>query len=260
MWNKNFIASISCVILTLPVAGESSQPITYMNESYDAIELADSLSPLIPLNAWTPRLIPEPHPSLNRLSENDYLQAARELGVEVATIKAVVFIEAGPSRRGFSSEEVPIVNFDLNLFRNFARRKGIALTKFKNSNPEVFAPLNKQKYGSIQNAQLARLHSAMAIDSIAAQEATFWGMFQIGGFNWKKCGCSSIEEYVRLMSTSERDQLELFVKFILSRKLERYLQAKNWAGFALRYNGKSYARHGYHKRLAKAYRNFVSKK
>ncbi len=262
MHSRNLIAHIFIftLILSLNATGETVIPTNSTDDNDYAIEIADSLSPLISFYPWTPQLIPKPHPSLARLTETDYKQAARELGVEVATIKAVVFIEAGPSRRGFSSEGIPIVNFDLNLFNSLARRRGIVLTKFKKSNPEVFAPLNKQKYGTTQKAQLARLYSAMDIDSTTAKEATFWGMFQIGGFNWDRCGCSSVDEYVELMSTSEHDQLELFVKYILSRKLERYLQAKNWSGFALRYNGKSYARHGYHKRLAKAYRNFVSKK
>ncbi|WP_289641173.1 N-acetylmuramidase domain-containing protein, partial [uncultured Muribaculum sp.] len=84
----------------------------------------------------------------------------------------------------------------------------------------------------------------------------FWGMFQIGGFNWKKCGAESPVDFARRMSTSEKEQLELFVNFLKSNNLAKYLKAKNWAGFALRYNGPSYAKRGYHTRLAKAYSKY----
>ena len=93
----------------------------------------------------------------------------------------------------------------------------------------------------------------MSINPHAAIEGTFWGMFQIGGFNWKKCGAASPEEFVRLMSRSERDQLELFAEFIVNSGLLSSLKAKNWRKFAAGYNGPSYASRGYHTRLAKAY-------
>ncbi len=78
-------------------------------------------------------------------------------------------------------------------------------------------------------------------------------MFQIGGFNWKKCGCSSLEEFEELMSRSERDQLNLFAEFITTSGLLKHLKAKNWAAFARGYNGPAYARRAYHTRMATAY-------
>ena len=259
MPRRAFAFTVIITFLSITAVRAHSPQTGLVLHAHESIELADSLSPLISFHPWTPLLIPERHPSLTRLTEDDFIQAAKELGVEVATIKAVVQVEAGPSGKGFSEVGVPLINFDFSLFQTFTRRKGIRLSKFKKSNPTVFAPLNRRKYGSTQKAQFARLDSGMEIDSVAALEATFWGMFQIGGFNWKKCGCASVNEFVDLMSTSEHDQLELFVRYILSRNLEGYLQAKNWAGFALRYNGKSYARRGYHNRLARAYRKFAAK-
>jgi hypothetical protein len=84
-------------------------------------------------------------------------------------------------------------------------------------------------------------------------------MFQIGGFNYKLCGCSSIEEFVELMSYSELEQLELFAALIVNCDMVQYLRTKNWAGFARRYNGASYARKGYHTRMAKAYNKYKNK-
>ena len=90
-------------------------------------------------------------------------------------------------------------------------------------------------------------------NTLIFEQGCFWGMFQIGGFNWRKTGCSTIQEFLQKMSMSEREQLELFAKFITNSGMLKHLQNKNWAGFAKMYNGNSYARRGYHTRLANSY-------
>ena len=118
------------------------------------------------------------------------------------------------------------------------------------------APVNSRKYGSYALAQQARLDAARQIDPVIANESTFWGMFQIGGFNWHKCGMDSVDEFVAAMCYSEAMQLELFARFIKNSGMLKYLQAKNWRAFARAYNGPSYARRGYHTRLARAYAKY----
>ncbi len=191
---------------------------------------------------------------VHRLTENDFRNAADELGVDVATIKAVIEIEAGPAHQGFHAQGEPLVNFDFAMFKRSAAKRGININKYRSSHKLVFNRPNSSKYGSYQAAQQARLKAAMEIDSIAAIEGTFWGMFQIGGFNWKKCGTESQINFIERMTFSEHEQLELFVNFIINNGMDTYLRKKDWAGFARRYNGASYARRGYHKRLAKAYK------
>lgn len=188
-----------------------------------------------------------------RLTDEDYREVAEMLGVEPAAIKAVVDIEAGKQHQGFSAPGQPLINFDLSMFRMHARRNGVNLSKYSRSHPVVFSSPDSRRYGSRQAAQHARLKAARTIDENAALAGTFWGMFQIGGFNWKLCGCSDIHDFVDKMSRSERDQLLLFANFIKSTGLDKYLRAKNWSAFARRYNGTSYASRGYHTRMANAY-------
>ncbi len=190
---------------------------------------------------------------IRRLTEDDYRAVAAELGIEVAAMKAVVDIEAGPSHQGFHEAGKPIVNFDLSMFRRIAGRRGVNLTKYATTHPEVFSRPSVKKYGSTQGVHQARLQAAWDIDSIVAAEATFWGMFQIGGFNWQKCGAESLDDFVKRMQRSEREQLELFASFIKSTGLVKHLQSHNWAAFARGYNGPSYASRGYHTRMAAAY-------
>lgn len=193
------------------------------------------------------------------LTEQDIAEVAAELGVEVPAIKAVIDIETGSTRCGFWTEGKPIINFDLVVFRKMAAKNRINLSRYASSHSVVFARPNIARYGSQQAAQQARLDAAMDIDSLSAIEGTFWGMFQLGGFNWKLCGTNSPEEFVKLMSRSERDQLELFGEFITRSGLLPSLKAKNWSAFARGYNGPAYAERGYHRRLASSYNRHKKK-
>ena len=188
------------------------------------------------------------------LTNEDYAEIAKKLGVEPAAIRAVVEIETGKTVKGFHDEGKPLINFDQQVFRRTATRMGVKLANHSSS--EALKPLNIRKYGSQQKAQQARLDAAMAIDSLAAVESTFWGMFQIGGFNWKLCGTESPKDFVERMSRSEYDQLELFANFIQNAGMLKYLKAKNWAAFAKMYNGPAYASRGYHTRMEAAYRKY----
>lgn len=188
-----------------------------------------------------------------RLTENDYREVAEMLGVETAAIKAIVDIEAGKQHQGFFAPGKPLVNFDLSMFRQQARRNGINLSRYSKSHAVVFSAPNARRYGSTQAAQQERLRVARTIDNKTGISGAFWGMFQIGGFNWKLCGCSSIDEFAERMSRSERDQLELFANFIKNSGMLNSLKNKDWSTFARRYNGSSYASRGYHTRMAQAY-------
>lgn len=195
-----------------------------------------------------------------KLTDKDYEEVATELGVDAASIKAVVEIETGRTVKGFNEDGTPIVNFDLGVFRKMAAKNKISLGRYNRSHAVVFARPDDRRYGDRQKAQHARLAAAMDIDSLSAIEGTFWGMFQIGGFNWRRCGTGSPEEFVRLMERSERDQLELFAAFIRSSGLLPALQRRDWAAFARGYNGPSYAARGYHRRLADAYSRYSRNK
>lgn len=218
----------------------------------DKIEPGDELHYTI-VDGDTIYLQTAPEDRHGPLTEEDFQEVARELGVEVAAIKAVVDIEAGKSHQGFWADGKPLINFDLSMFRRAATKYKVSLGKYTKSHQVVFARPNARRYGSQQAAQQARLDAARQIHDLAGIEGTFWGMFQIGGFNWKKSGAQSPEEFVALMSRSERDQLELFANFIRNTGLLKHLKNKNWAAFARGYNGTSYASRGYHTRLASAY-------
>lgn len=191
-----------------------------------------------------------------RLTDEDYKEVADYLGIEIAAIKAVSDIEAGKSHKGFASPGVPIINFDLSIFNKLLRRAKFNPAKYRKKYPIAFSRVNVRKYGTYSKAQFVRLENARKINENIANESTFWGMFQIGGFNWRKCGVSSINEFIEKMSESEYMQLYLFAEFIKNSDMVKYLKNKNWRSFSIAYNGPSAISKGYNKRIAKAYAKY----
>ena len=187
------------------------------------------------------------------LTEPDMQAAADSLGIELAVIKAVIEVEAGQSHCGIIAPGIPLVVFQRSAFLKKAEKNNADLKSAKNRHPELFsATPNRSLSRSLRHYSL--LKQAMDIDYNAAVESTFWGMFQIGGFNWKRCGASSPEEFAFRMSLTEKEQLRYFTKFIQRGDMLQSLRDKNWARFAAVYNGPAYRRHNYHVRLAEAYK------
>lgn len=189
-----------------------------------------------------------------RLTEDDIRQVAKELGVEVAAIHAVVDIEAGSSHSGFYSQFEPIINFDRRFFRSLISKQPDKISQNKETYSRIMVDSPNQSH---QQRNSRRLSLAYEIDESIAIQSTFWGMFQIGGFNWKKCGTQSPHQFAYLMSRSEHDQLELFAKFLINSDLVKYLKTKNWSAFAYYYNGPRYRSKKYHIRLAAAYKKHL---
>lgn len=182
------------------------------------------------------------------LTEADFRKVAEELDVELAVIMTVVRIEAGIKMEGFWAPGVPVVNFDRAMYNKSRPPRNV-----KASNSEQVPAGIKSAYGRKEWSQLI---AARKQNLDKANMGTFWGMFQIGGFNYKQCGCQTVQEFVDRMSYSEFEQLELFANFVRNSGMLTSLQQKNWAAFARKYNGASYARRGYHTRMAAEYRKF----
>lgn len=235
---------LSAIMWTGAACGQSSQGSA--TQTADSSVVADSLRvAAFPLDS-VPAADAESRYS--RLTDEDFRIVADELGVEIAAIKAVVLIEAGKQMKGFYAPGVPVVNFDNAMYR-----KCIAKAKGCKGDKNAKMPSGLTGYAQ-REWQL--LTNARRKNKDAANMGTFWGMFQIGGFNYKACGCDTVDEMVELMSKSEFSQLELFAKFITNSGMLPDLKSKNWAGFARKFNGASYARRGYHTRMAAAYKKF----
>ncbi len=181
-----------------------------------------------------------------KLTEKDFEIVANELGLEVAVIKAVVLIETGNQMKGFWAPGVPVINFDKTMYNRFRQK-----VKSKEGAKGEKVPAGLTGYALREWTQLI---NARKVNAQGANMGTFWGMFQIGGFNYKTCGCDTVDEFVRQMAESEFQQLELFATFIRNGGMLQDLKNKNWAAFARKFNGPGYARRGYHTKMAEAYK------
>lgn len=180
------------------------------------------------------------------LTEKDYQEAARMLGCEVAAIKAVAEVES--SGDGFLPSGEPKILFERHKFSEFTKGK------YDLNFPDIS---NKKPGGYVGGqAEHRRLQVAVKLDRTAALMATSWGKFQIMGFNYKEAGYKDLQTFINAAYNSEADHLLMFVNFIKSKNLAKYLINKDWAGFAYRYNGAGYKVNRYDEKMLAAYRKY----
>lgn len=188
------------------------------------------------------------------LSEADLNKAAKELSVDLATIKAVIEVES--AGKGFIDNK-PIILFEGHVFWDRLKaynKKPEKITNHKNRDI-LYKSWTKQWYiGGI--GEWKRLDKARIIHEKAALESASWGLFQIMGYHWKNLDYQSIKQFVKLMGVSEYNQLDAFIRFVRHKKIVTRLKEKDWAGFAYRYNGSGYKKNDYDGKLDRAYRKY----
>jgi hypothetical protein len=188
------------------------------------------------------------------ISELQFTQSAATLNVEVAAIKAIAEVESRGD--GFVAPGKAKILFEPHIFWKELRAKGLVPEKFTSGNQDILYPKWKAgAYGPVSK-QHDRMSRAVAINREAALRSASWGRFQIMGFNWKACGCASLEEFVAAMSANEDEHLKLFTAYIRNRFLDDELRGHDWAGFALAYNGPMYRKNNYDTKLKEAYNKF----
>lgn len=182
-----------------------------------------------------------------KLTEQDYINAAKQLSCEVAAIKAVADVESAGD--GFLSDSSPKILFERHKF--YKHTNG----KYAKTNPDI---CNKTPggYGK-ESDQHTKLQRAVALDRDAALMSCSWGKFQIMGEHWQKLGYKSLQEFINQMYESEAAQLDAFVRYIRIFGLLPYIRAKNWPKFAELYNGKNYKINRYDEKMASAYRKYA---
>ncbi|WP_130734899.1 N-acetylmuramidase family protein [Flavobacterium sp. J27] len=194
------------------------------------------------------------------LSENDLVTFATTFQLELACVKAVNTVES--SGKGFLASGKPKILFEGHIFWKELIKRGIDPSLYLNtSSASVLYPIWTKKYYLGGDAEYARLEKAIQMNANpifkeAAYCATSWGCFQIMGFNAIPIGYSSVENFVEKMYLSEKEHLFAFGLFLKTNHLIPYLQNKDWAGFASRYNGSGYKANKYDEKLANAYQKY----
>jgi hypothetical protein len=183
-----------------------------------------------------------------RLGDADFRASAERLGCEVAAVKAVVKVESGAAAYGPDGR--PIILFEPHIFSRLTSRR------FDSSHPHLSYPSwGARPYVRTQDERWAQLAEAFALDQEAAVASASWGLFQIMGMNFRKCGFNSAKEFVADYTQSEQRQLLAFEAFVRSSGLVDELQRLDWEGFARIYNGPGQVEK-YGRLLRQAYEGF----
>ena len=195
---------------------------------------------------------------MERLTDARIAEIARENGIHPAALLAVKLVESG-TRSGFLSSGRPQILFEGHVFYKYlkANVKSLNMTQLCAQYPNIVYPKwDKSKY-LWGEKEWTRLEKAREINVKYANYAASWGMFQVMGFNDKRCGCQSVNEFVKCMSSSQEQQLMLTLNFLKSSGLIEPLKNRQWATFAKGYNGAGYAQNKYHLKLQAAYNNYL---
>jgi hypothetical protein len=186
-----------------------------------------------------------PNP-MRPISEQAYLEAAEDIGCDVAAVKAVAEVEARGN--GFLSDGRPKILFERHKFRKYTRGQ------FNETHPSISGPPGGYQGGA---AEYGRLKQAIALDREAALLSASWGRFQIMGFNHEICGYPDVEDFVRAMVESEDRHLQAFIAFVEGNHLDRHLRNLDWAKFAKGYNGPDFRKNQYDTKMAAAYEKYA---
>lgn len=188
------------------------------------------------------------------LTDADYIKVAVELNVEVAALKAIKEVESGGKAL---INGIPVMLFEGHVFWRQLQARKIDPQKYVKGNEDILYPKwTKVHYTGKNSGEYARLQKAMKINADAALESASYGMFQIMGNNYQMCGYKNVKEFYMDMCKSEEKQFYAFVKFIKAKGIIPYLQQKNWAQVAYRYNGSGYKANKYDQKLAAAYNKY----
>lgn len=191
------------------------------------------------------------------ITENQYKKSAEKIGCEVAAVKAVAAVESNGS--GFQSDGTPTILFEPHIFWKQLKAKGINPEELLKKDPslsDILYPVWGSKPYGKYSAQANRLERAVKINREAALMSASYGLFQIMGFNWKLCGASSLQDFINAMYKNEDSHLDMFDDYIVNSGLNDELKNKDWKGFARGYNGPSYTKNAYDKKLLTAYNKF----
>lgn len=185
------------------------------------------------------------------LVASDFHSAATILNVDPFTIMAVAEIESAGG--GFLPDGRPKILFEAHVFSRLTKHV------YDELHPNISSSKwTRSLYRGGAAEHDVRLEEAVRLDRPAALQSASWGMFQIMGFNFKRCGFPSVQAFVNAMYISEAQHLNAFCRLVKSMGLDDELQRRDWAAFANGYNGPSFATNHYDSKLEASYARLIS--
>ncbi len=187
------------------------------------------------------------------ITEQDYQVAADMLNCDLAAIKAVAKKEGSGS--GFDEQGRLKILYESHQMFEILKEMKINPVPLAVKNPGLITATWEKNYGKFSE-QWPKLEKAAAINHDAAYKACSWGLFQQLGRYHQQCGFDNVDAMVTRYQIGESEHLMGFVRQVKARGLDHALKARDWARFALSYNGKGYKENNYDVDLANYYNQF----
>lgn len=187
-----------------------------------------------------------------KASDSDIARAAIAIGCSVKQVRAVSKVESAGG--GFNDQGQPKALFE----RHYAWRRLRVLIPFL-SNPTPGGYTLDADRDGINDSWEKVADLAMMKNPLVAFESASFGKFQIMGAYAKSLGYGNAVEFVWQLVQSEAAHYDALAAFIRVNALDHAMRAlsanpETCRAFAKGYNGKGYAKHGYHRKLAEAMR------
>lgn len=192
---------------------------------------------------------------MKKITHEQICTFADELGVEVACLQAVREVECRSN--GFNADGTPVILFERHVFwQQLTKRRYLTIRNTAHAkHPNICHP-KSGAYGKYAE-QHKRLGIACDYDRECGLMSASWGCGQVMGYHWKSLGYESLQAFINAMYKDEASQLDAMCRYIRINGLIPFLQNKDWAGFAKRYNGIGYKKNAYDVKLAQAYQKFA---
>lgn len=184
------------------------------------------------------------NPKAPAISSADETKFAKRLKVSLKQLRAVAKVES--SGGGYDNKGRPKILYERHKFHKYTG--GVwSIATFSN-------PVG----GGYSESSWDKLLGAIVTGAVdAAFMACSWGKFQVLGEYWDDFGFSSPFEFAHSNVANEAAHYEILCHYIEHNKLQDEMamlstDPETCRAFAKAYNGKNYAKLGYHTKLAKA--------
>lgn len=200
------------------------------------------------------------------ITEEQFKKAAEVINTDVASIKAVYYVEA--AGQGYLPDGRVKILFEGHRFwKQLSKAERFPAT-FIQVHPEysnvLYEKWDKKQYKggagewdrmnkAIEVCNLLNVSTELALDSAS------YGSFQIMGENSQLCGYPTAKEMINAYNEGgEAEQLNSFIRFIKATHLDDELRGHNWAAFASGYNGSAYKQNNYDIKLQNEYNKWAN--
>lgn len=193
------------------------------------------------------------------LSDSEFRTIAAEFDIPLACVYTIFEVEAG-GKSGFLQEDstLPVTLQEGHIFYKYAKQKKLDVDYLSKAYPTICYPKWTKQHYKTGKKEYERYLLAKTIDEECAMLSTSWGIGQCMGFNYKACGYTSLQEFIKDMHTSEVYQLRAMCNFIKSNpKMYNALKNKDFTTFASLYNGPGQV-DLYSGKLQKAYNKHIT--